>query len=64
MQQAPGGLGANMQWMPVFTALGLVGSIVFAAGFVLLGGHLLRREGQRQATGGATPESFGASFQR
>ena len=44
MQQAPGGFSENMRWMPALSAVGFFGSLVSAAGFVLLATHLLARE--------------------
>jgi uncharacterized membrane protein YbaN (DUF454 family) len=46
MQQAPGGISENMGWLPALSAVGFFGSLVSAAGFVLLAIHLLAREAQ------------------
>ena len=57
LQQAPGGFGANVRWMPAFSAVGIAGSVIFAVGFILLGRHLLRNDAQPAASGGANYRS-------
>ena len=44
IEQAPGGFSGNIRWLPALSAVGFFGSIVSAAGFVLLALHLLARE--------------------
>ena len=53
MQQAPGGFSENLRWMPALSAVGFFGSLVSAAGFVLLAIHLLARETPPPRTRGA-----------
>jgi len=42
LQQAPGGVGANLHWLPAFSVLGMLGALCFVVGFVALAAFLLR----------------------
>ena len=42
LNQAPGGYSANLRYFPILSLVGTLGTLVFAAGFVLLAGFLLR----------------------
>ena len=52
MQQAPGGFGANVRWMPALQVIGLLGTFASAAAFLLLARFLLRTsaQGSRERT--------------
>jgi len=42
MHQAPGGFSANVRYLPILSALGMIGTLCFAAGFFALTIFLLR----------------------
>ena len=42
VRQAPGGFSANAQYLPIFSAIGLFGTVVSAVAFVSLTMFLLR----------------------
>lgn len=44
LRQAPGGYSANAQYLPLFTLLGALGTVVFAAAFISLTLFLLRNK--------------------
>jgi hypothetical protein len=44
LRQAPGGLGANIQWISAFSILGVLGTCVSAGAFLLLAAFLLRSQ--------------------
>lgn len=44
LEQAPGGIGENMRYMPVLTLIGSLGMLVSVAAFFSLAAFLLRNE--------------------
>lgn len=42
LQQLPGGVGAHVKWMPAFSALGMLGTLCFVVGYLMLALFLVR----------------------